>query len=510
MRTRSAVVGAHGAAATSQPSATIAALDVLRAGGNAVDAAVAAALLLGVVEPMSVGIGGDAFALVWSAADQRLYGYAGSGAAPAALSAERLAAAGHPRVPERGPLSIAVPGAVDAYDAMLARFGSRGLADCLAPAIAAARDGFSASELVAAGWAELAAVAPLPPPRPGELVRWPALAHSLACLAQGGRDELYGGALGRAMAAGVQAAGGVLSCEDLAAHRGAWVEPLFAPYRGRRVAELPPPGQGITALVALRILDRFDLVRRAWDDPVAWHLRIEAVKRAMVERDAHLADPAAMKVRVPDLLSEAFVDRCLAALDRERADRTPSPLPPGGGTIVLATADRHGNFVSLAASLFHGFGSGVVGGETGIVLQNRAACFAPPGDHPNAVAPGKLPLHTIIPAMLLDPDGVPRAAFGLMGGDMQAQGHVQVLSSVVDHGQSWQQALDAPRFRWLGGARVALETSVPEAIRVALSVRGHDTLIGGSFGGAQVVERLASGALAASSDFRKDGCGLAY
>jgi gamma-glutamyltranspeptidase/glutathione hydrolase len=499
-----------GAAATSHPAATLAAVDALRAGGNAVDAAVTAALLLGVVEPMSVGIGGDAFALVWSAREGRLLGYAGAGASPAGLTPEGLAAAGHAFVPERGPWSITVPGALDAFAALLGRLGTRSLGDCLAPAVTAARDGFVATEVVARSWATLAEHAPLPAPREGEFVRMPALATSLERLARGGREELYGGALGRELADGVRAVGGVLALEDLAQHRGAWVEPLVAPYRGARVAELPPPGQGVTALLALRLLDRHDLRRRPWDDPVAWHLRVEAVKRAMTERDTHVADPAAMHVSPAELLSDAFVARCAARLDPDRADRTPATVPPGGGTVYLATADRHGNFVSLISSLFHGFGSGVVAGETGIVLQDRAHGFAPPGSHPNSVGPRKRPLHTIIPAMLLDADGTARAAFGVMGGDMQAQGHVQVVSHWLDHGLSPQAALDAPRFRWLGGARVAVEEGVPEAVRVGLSARGHDVSVGGAFGGGQAIVRLASGALAAASDPRKDGLALAF
>ncbi len=508
-RTRSAALGTAGAAATSHPAATLAAVEVLREGGNAIDAAVTAALLLGVVEPMSVGIGGDAFALVWSAAEDKLLGYAGSGASPVALTAERLAAAGHPFVPERGPLSITVPGAVDAFVALLARLGTRSFGDCLGPAIAAARDGFAATEVVARSWATLAAHAPLPPPREGDVVRMPALAASLERLARGGRDELYAGALGREIAAGVGAVGGVLSAEDLARHRGAWVEPLVAAYRGARVAELPPPGQGVTALLALRLLERFDLRRRPWDDPAAWHLRIEAVKRAMTERDAHVADPAAMRVSAADLLSDAFVARCLARLDPDRADRTPTSVPPGGGTVLLATADRQGSFASVLASLCRGCGAGVVAGETGIVLQDRGHGFASPGPHPNAVGPGKRPLHTIIPAMLLDGDGRPRAAFGVMGGDMQAQGHVQIVSGWLDHGLSPQAALAAPRFRWLGGARVAVEEAVPDAVRLGLSARGHDVSVGGAFGGGQAIVRLASGVLAAASDPRKDGCALA-
>jgi gamma-glutamyltranspeptidase / glutathione hydrolase len=413
-------------------------------------------------------------------------------------------------VPERGPWSITVPGAVDAFDALLERLGTRSLADCLAPAIDAAKGGFVATEVIATSWAALSAYAPLPPPREGDVVQMPALAGSLQRLAAAGRGEMYGGALGDAIARGVQAAGGVLSAEDLAAHRGAWVEPLVIGYRGARVAELPPPGQGVTALLALRILEGLDLRRRAWDDPLGWHARVEAVKRAMTERDAHVADPTAMHVTAEDLVSDAFVARCRARVDLDRADRTPGPVPPRGGTVYLATADRQGNLVSLISSLFHGFGSGVVAGDTGIVMQDRAHGFAPAGDHPNAVGPRKRPMHTIIPAMLMGADGTPHTAFGVMGGDMQAQGHVQYVSHVCDHGFGPQAALDAPRFRWMGGARVALEEGVPDTVRLALSARGHDVSIGGSFGGGQAICRLPTGALAAASDPRKDGCALAY
>ncbi|MBI2893652.1 MAG: gamma-glutamyltransferase family protein [Deltaproteobacteria bacterium] len=513
LRTRSAALGLAGAVATSHPLASLEAIEVLRSGGNAIDAAVTAALVLGVVEPMSVGIGGDAFALLWSAAERRLVGYAGNGASPAGLTPGLLAGHGLDRIPERGPLSITVPGAIDAYAALLTRLGTRTLADCLAPAIRIARAGFAASEVVARSWATARPFASWqgPAPREGETVRLPLLASTMERVARGGREEMYRGALAHEIARAVREAGGVLTPEDLAEHRGAWVDPLDARYRGVRVAELPPPGQGVAALVALRILERFDLFGRGWDDPLAWHLRIEAVKRAMAERDAHVSDPASMTLGARDLLDDAPVAAHARSIDPWRADPAPRSRIAQSGTVYLATADAEGNLVSLIASLYYGFGSGVVAGSTGVVLQNRAFGFAPVGDHPNAPGPRKRPLHTIIPAMLLDSDGVPRAAFGVMGGAMQAQGHVQVVSHVVDHGLDWQRALEAPRFRWTEGARVLVEDGTPDVVRDALSVRGHEVARAEHvFGGGQVVARMEGAALSASSDPRKDGCALAY
>ncbi|HZR83621.1 MAG TPA: gamma-glutamyltransferase [Candidatus Binatia bacterium] len=528
---RSVAMALHGMVATSQTLASSAALATMRAGGNAIDAAVTAAAVLGVVEPYNTGVGGDCFALVWSARDRELRGYNGSGRSPAAATLDDAARRGAGSGPLRGPLAITVPGAVDAWCALLERFGRRSLADALAPAIEYAEHGFPVSEIVSFEWRlavragflanEEARRAFAPggePPRAGEVVRLPALARSLRALAAGGRDVLYRGELARAIARTAADAGGWLALDDLAEHRGAWVDPISTDYRGRRLFELPPNGQGLAALIALAILAEHEVGAHPADSAEAFHLKIEAVKLALADRDRWVCDPEHAAVPVAELLAPATARRRAAAIDPRRASvAVPAEIgEPSRDTIYLTVADGEGNVVSLINSLFGAFGSGIVAGETGIALQNRGAGFSLEPGHPNALAPRKRPLHTIIPAMLFE-DGRPRVSFGVMGGHVQSQAHVQVVTALVDHGLNVQEALDFPRFHAVDGTRVCLEREVPEAVRSGLAQRGHEiaepmlALLRGGYGGGQAIALdPATGALWGASDRRKDGCAIGY
>jgi gamma-glutamyltranspeptidase / glutathione hydrolase len=526
---RSMVLGRGGMVCTSQPLASLAGVDVLRGGGNAVDAAVAAAAVLGVVEPFMTGIGGDCFMLIWQAAEQRLHGLNGSGRAPAAATCETLQARGHTCMPMFGMLSVTVPGAVAAWCDALERCGSRPLGALLDAAIHYAEHGFPVSEIIAAQWAFAAGLLQEPEalrtftidgraPRVGELMRLPGLARSLRALAAGGRDVFYRGELATAIAAASAAHGGLLDAADLAAHTSTWVDPIGSDYRGHRLVELPPNGQGLTALLALNVLDCFDpaTLQRAAADRV--HLQIEAVKLAFADRNRYLADPEHAAVPVAELLSPAYAQGRAALIDPGRARKAAAPGHVGAAadTVYLTTADADGNVVSLINSLYFAFGSGMVAGDTGIALQNRGCGFVLDPAHPNCLAPGKRPLHTIIPAMLLK-DGRPLLSFGVMGGDMQPQGHVQVVSHLLDGDCTIQEAIDPPRFNYLGTDRVALERALRDAVGAELARRGHvvedesAAVAHGGFGGAQGIAIYPrTGVYWGASDPRKDGCAIGF
>jgi gamma-glutamyltranspeptidase/glutathione hydrolase len=521
---RSMVLGRGGIACTSQPLASFAAAQMLRDGGTAIDAAVAAAALLGVVEPFMTGIGGDCFLLYWHAADRRLYGLNGSGRAPRAATREAVMAQGHVTMPLTGPLSITVPGAVDAWCEALQRFGTRSLAEVLAPAIHYAEAGFAVSEVIATQWAfaggllqndagRRAFTIDGRAPRLGEVMRLPALADSLRRLADGGRASFYGGELGRRIVDAARACGALLTVDDLAAHTSTWVEPLSIDYRGVQVCELPPNGQGLTALLALNILECFAPGGAA---DLAAHLQIEAVKLAFADRNRYIADPEQARVPVAELLSKDYAQGRAALIHPDKALKRVAPgALPATDTVYLTTADAHGNVASLINSLYLAFGSGIVAGDTGVALQNRGGGFTLEPGHPNGLAPGKRPFHTIIPAMLLR-DGRPVLSFGVMGGDMQAQGHVQVVSHVIDGGDAIQEALERPRFNFLGGDRVALEAPLQTAVGAALQRRGHAVedeaaaLAYGGFGGAQAIAVDPAGVYWGASDPRKDGCAIGF
>ncbi|MBI3784044.1 MAG: gamma-glutamyltransferase, partial [Deltaproteobacteria bacterium] len=437
---RSMVLARQGMVCTSQPLATQAGLEILRRGGNAIDAAITAVATLGVVEPFSTGIGGDCFMLIWNAAEQRLFGLNGSGRAPAALSLDVLRERGLTDMPMHGMLPVTVPGAVHAWHEALQRFGSLAFADVLQPAIDYARHGFPVSEIIAHQWGLVADFNVLQhpdakrtftvegrAPRLGETFRIPSLAGTLEEIARGGAEAFYLGDIAERIVAFSQANGGVHTRDDFAAHTSTWVEPISADYRGHRLFELPPNGQGLTALIALNILENFDLESYALGSSESLHLRIEAVKLAFADRNRYIADPERAEIPLGELLTKDYAQGRAALIDRKKARKQAAPgnVKTSTDTVYLTTADRQGNIVSLINSLYFAFGSGMVAGDTGIALQNRGYGFASDPLHPNCLAPRKRPFHTIIPAMLFK-DGTPLVSFGVMGGDQQAQGHVQV------------------------------------------------------------------------------------
>jgi len=521
------VLARRGLVCASVPAAAAAGCEILARGGNAVDAAIAGAAVLCVVEPMSTGIGGDAFALFWSAREERLLGLNGSGRAPAAATLDTYRERGLDHdIPVSGILSATVPGAVRAWQDLSDGHGRLPLGEVLAPAIRAAEQGFPVSELVAHYWWGLhrmgklqndAARSAFAPgghsPRAGEWLRLPELGRSLAEIAESGADAFYEGRIAAQIVATSEAEGGCFAKEDLAEHRSTWVEPIRTSYRGTEVAEIPPNGQGLAALVALNLLECFD--PEPLTSALEWHRRIEAVKLAFADRNAYIADPEHADVPVAELLSKDYAKRRA----REIGTRAIPRAQPGlrGDTVYLCTADEEGNQVSFIQSLFTGFGSGVCCGDTGILLQSRGAGFRLEPGHPNALAPRKRPLHTIIPGFLLR-DGRPWQAFGLMGGPIQPQSHLNFVANVVDHGLNPQEALDHPRFRFEQGCDVIVETperDVDEggSLGEALSERGHEVkpmppLAADLMGGGQAIARLENGVWAGGSDRRKDGCAL--
>jgi len=523
-------------AATSQPLATQAAVEILRLGGSAVDAAIAANAVLAVVEPTGCGPGGDLFAMVWEAGPGghgRLHGLNGSGRSPAGLTLAHLRGLRLARIPPRGPLPISVPGAVDGWFALHARFGRLPVADLLAPAIHYAEQGFPVTEVIAHTWAEEAEVLGGQPgfaatylpggraPAKGEPFKNAGLAATLRALVQGGRDAFYAGEVARAIEEAVAAAGGFLTAADLAAHRSTWVEPVSVSYRGHEVWELPPNGQGIAALQMLAILEGYDLRRLGFGSADHLHLLIEAKKLAYEDRARFYADPDFARAPVPALLATRYAAERRRRIDPRRAALAQPPGDPGaldaGDTVCLATGDAQGNIVSLLQSNFRGMGSGIVPAGLGFSLQNRGELFAMEPGHANVYAPGKRPFHTIIPAFVTRA-GRPVLAFGVMGGGFQPQGHVQILVNRLDFGMGYQEAGDAPRVLHEGsseptggtmedGGRVSLESCFAyETIR-ELGERGHRVgWNAGEYGGYQAVawddeRRIYYGA----SESRKDG-----
>ena len=532
--TRSVVMARHGLLATSHPLASAAGVQVLIEGGNAVDAAVTAAATLSVVEPAMTGVGGDLFAIVHDGRTGAISGLNASGRAPTAAALAELGPEGSP-MPSYGILSVSVPGAVDGWDQLLQRHGTIPLARALAPAIGYARDGFAVTEVVAGQWhamepllADDAAAADtfLPngrAPRAGELFTNRRLATTLARLAADGAETLYRGELARDIAADAQSRGGWLDEGDLAGHRSDWVEPLRTDFYGREILELPPNTQGITALEILNLIGQDDLRSLGHNTAAYLHLLIEAVRIAFADRAAHIADPGA----VPPEVVEHLVSKGYAAARRDEieATRAAHAYPPwrgrvragaaspgvgSGDTVYLAAADRDGTVVSLIQSLFGAFGSGIVAGDTGIALQNRASLFSTDPSHPNCLGPGKRPFHTLIPACVLEA-GRPSFVFGVMGGDMQPQGHAQVLANLLVFGMNVQEAGEAARARWTGDS-VAAESGIPREVLDGLVTRGHRVADEpGGFGGFQGIRiNPDSGVLMGGSDPRKDGLALGY
>lgn len=530
MAHRSTVYAPRGMIATSQPLATAAGLAVLERGGNAIDAAVTAAAVLNVAEPMMTGIGGDMFAIVWSAKDRKLYGLNASGRAGSLMTREALLARGHRTMPGESVEDITVPGALSGWEALLQRFGTITLTQALAPAIGYAEDGFPVTPIIARDWAAEAGrlarddgaratflVDGTRAPREGEWFTNHDLARTFRLIAAQGPAVLYGGELGQRIVTRVEQLGGYLTLDDLRAHRPEWVEPMSVSFKGYRVWELPPNGQGVAALEMLRILEPYDLKALGHNSAPYLHLLIEAKKLAFADIARYVGEPTAMQIPSAALLDDRFVAARRALIDPHRAAERPEPgaAVTASETIYLTAADSAGNMVSFINSLYDLFGSGVVVPGTGFALQDRGAGFTLDPGLPNTVAPGKRPFHTIIPAFVTRPDaqGVeqPWMSFGVMGGSMQPQGHVQVLLNLLVFGMDLQDAVDAPRFRHLDGRRVALETPIDDAVRRALTALGHVIVDerNVAFGGAQAIIRLPHG-YAAGSDPRKDGMAAGY
>ncbi|HJZ75875.1 MAG TPA: gamma-glutamyltransferase, partial [Vicinamibacterales bacterium] len=467
---RSVVRAGRAMVASSQPLASQTGIDVLKRGGNAVDAAIAMAAVLNVTEPNMTGIGGDVFAMVYSAKTRRLEGLNASGRAPRALNAEYFRARHMTEMPLLGMEAVTVPGAFDGWVTLLEKYGTMKLADLLAPAIGYAESGFPVMEKTAADWepeveklkaTEAARATYLidgRAPKPGEIFRQPNLARTFRALARGGRDAFYRGEIASAIVDYCRAHGGFLTAEDFAAHTSEWVEPISTTYRGHTLYELPPNGQGLTALLILNILEGIDLASLARQPLRYYHTLIEATKIAFADRNRFIADPAFAKVPVADLLSKQYAARRRALINPATAIDPPAygDLRTGGDTTYLTVVDGDRNAVSFINSIFLAFGSGIVAGDTGIVLQNRGAGFSVDAGHPNRIEPGKRPFHTLIPAMVFK-DGRPLMSFGVMGGDVQAQGHVQVLINLIDRGLNLQEAIDAPRVRYISGRGVMME-----------------------------------------------------
>lgn len=532
---RSPVYAKNGAAATTNALATGVALDVLRRGGTALDAALAANAVLGVVEPFNTGVGGDLFAIVWDPATRRLHGYNGSGRTPAALTladVRRVLGADAAEIPA-GPLSVSVSGAVEAWHRLHERFGRLPMKTLLAPAISYARDGFPVAPVAAHTWRESlpyyaaqdarfanlhATFAPEGrPPGAGTVFRNPDLARTLDEIARGGSDAFYRGRIADAVAAHVEQFGGALRPADLAAHRGEWVDPVSIRYRGYDVHELPPNTQGAVVLQVLRLLEGYDLRAMGYGSADYAHVLVESMKLAWEDRADLYADPAHVDVPLQRLLSPEYAAQRRALIDMRAARPTRGHVPAVTHTTYLTVADRDGMMVSLISSLFDTFGSGLVPPGLGFALQNRAAGMSLLAGHANAYAPGRRPMHTIIPAFVTK-DGVPWFAFGVLGGSFQPQGHVQVLVNLIDFGMNVQEAGDAPRIaisggpepwnpRGAGAHRVHVERNAPDGLLEALRARGHDVRRGGTyFGGFQGIRRdPATGVYEAGSEMRMDG-----
>ena len=518
-QTRSAVLASNGMVATSQPLAAQAGLRILQQGGNAIDAAVATAAVLNVVEPMSTGIGGDMFAIVYLAKTGELAGLNGSGRSGYAASIDFFTRQGMKAIPTTGVHSVSVPGAVDGWETLLKKYGTMSLAQVLQPAIDYAAKGFPVSEIIAASWEQ--SVEKLKAhsdtastyliegraPRVGENFAQPNLANSLRKIALGGSDAFYRGDIAREIVASLQRLGGQLTTRDFAEHHSTWVKPVSTTYRGIRLYELPPNGQGIAALEMLNILEGFDLKSLGHNSAEYLHLLVEAKKLAFADRDAYYADPDKVKVPVEKLISKEYGERQRRRIDVNKAGKSVVPgLLEQGDTIYLTVVDKDRNCVSFINSLFHGFGSGIVAGKTGICLQNRGALFSLDPKHPNRLEPHKRPFHTIIPAMAFKNEK-PWLVFGVMGGDMQPQGHVQVLINMVDFGMNVQLAGEAARFRDLEEG-LALESEIGAEVRRKLIDKGHKIVwLVGEFGGYQAIMiDPDTGVLMGGSDPRKDGC----
>jgi gamma-glutamyltranspeptidase / glutathione hydrolase len=533
----------NGMVASSQPLATLAGVQILMSGGNAIDAAIATAAVLGVVEPSSIGIGSDAFCLFYSAKDKALKALDASGRSSYAASLEFCRKSGFKEMPQRGIHSVTVPGAVHGWSTLLKSHGSKSLGEVLRPAICHAKDGYPVAELTAEQWKESEARLKADEggsinylidgraPTPGEIFRNPRMARTLERIAADGADYFYCGEIAEKIVRCSERLGGHFTRKDFAEHTSDWVEPITANYRGYDIYEMPPATQGFVALEMLKILEGFDFKTMGPQSADTLHLMIEAKKLAFLDRDIHLADRDFMKVSENDLLHPPRVEALRVRIRIDRAGNvnealprssTPSVSPPRrgrkkegerhGDTEYVAAADSEGNLVSFIQSNFMGFGSGVVEPETGIILQNRGHLFSLDEDHSNCIGSHKRCAHTLMPGMIFK-DGRPYAALGLKGGHVQPQVQVQIISNLIDFAMTPQEAIAAPRFNHIEGAKVGLEPEIADSVRAELTRRGHQVVGGNpeSFGGAHaIIIDSESGAFVGGSDPRKGGCALGY
>jgi gamma-glutamyltranspeptidase/glutathione hydrolase len=531
---RSVVYAPHGMVATSQPLASSAGLAVLQHGGNAIDAAVTAAAVLTVTEPMMTGIGGDMFAMVWIAKEHRLVALNASGRAGALMTREELLKRGRTRMPSRGIETVTVPGALAGWDELLRKYGTMTLAQAIAPALRYAEDGFPVTPVIADEWKSEEALLGrdtstratyMPnghPPVAGEWFRNPDYARTLREISVGGPAVLYGGPLGQRIVRRAQELGGFLTIDDFKANKPTWVTPISVVFKGYRVWEMPPNNQGVAALEMLKILEPYDLKSMGLNSAPYLHHLIEAKKLAYADLARYVGDADHLTMPAERMLSEEFIAERRSHLDATRAQARvdPGPAQTRSETIYLTAADSAGNMVSFINSLFDHFGSGIVVPGTGFVLHNRGAAFTMETGLPNTVAPGKRPFHTLIPAFISKPGANPAAdgstdtpwmSFGLMGGGMQAQGHAQLLINLLVFGMDIQQSIDAARFRHIDGQRVEVEAPITDSVRARLAAMGHVVTDGQrtQFGGAQAIIKLIKG-YAAGSDPRKDGYAAGY
>ena len=535
--TRSEIIAPHGMAATSQPLATQIALDILKAGGSAADAAIAANAALGLMEPTGCGIGGDLFAIVWDAEKKELTGLNGSGRSPQSLTLDYFKQQGLTKIGPKGPLSVSVPGAVDGWLELHARYGRLPMKDLLAPAISYAEEGFPVSEYIAYEWARNTerlndypgfADTYMPggePPKKGEVFKNPRLAKTYQIIADDGRDAFYKGEIARKIDSYMTEHGGFLRYEDLAAHKSEWVTPVSTNYRGYDIYELPPNGQGIAALQLLNLLEGFDLASMGFGSTQYIHTFVEAKKLVYEDRAKYYADMDFADVPVNRLVSKDYADerRKLIATDKAAMSYPAGDaLLEDGDTIYLTVADSDGNMVSLIQSNYGGMGSGMTPGDLGFILQDRGELFSLTEGHANVIEPGKRPFHTIIPAFIMK-DGQPWISFGLMGGAMQPQGHAQIVINIIDFGMNLQEAGDAARIRHRGssqptdevmtdGGTVFLESGFSDETREALMEMGHNVSSAvGIYGGYQAIKLDAEqGVYYGASESRKDGHAAGY
>jgi gamma-glutamyltranspeptidase / glutathione hydrolase len=528
---RSVVRANQAMVATSQPLASQVGLDILKRGGNAVDAAIAVAAVLNVTEPNMTGIGGDAFMMIYSPKTKKLEALNASGRCPRALTLEHFTSRKIAQMPLIGMETITVPGAFDGWVTLLEKYGTMKLGDLVAPAIGYAEGGFPVMEKIAADWEPEVAKLKLDAaaastylvngsaPRPGEIFVQKNLARTLRTLAKGGREAYYRGEIARAIVDYCQKNGGFLSIDDFAAQKSNWVEPISTTYRGYTLHELPPNNQGLTALLLLNILEGFDLKAMRSDPVLYYHTLIEATKIAFADRNRFIADPAFAKIPVKELLAKEYAAKRRALIDPAKAIDAPAhgDIQMGSDTTYFTVVDKDRTAVSFINSLFNSFGSGIVAGETGVMLHNRGSGFSLDPNHPNKLAPGKRPFHTLIPAMVFS-DGKLLMTYGVMGGDIQAQGHAQVLVNLADRGMNLQQAIDAPRVRYVSGRGVMLEDTLPPDVIAGLIRRGHERVLPPAGikhralmgGGQAIMIDPSTGALSGASDPRKDGLALGY